>query len=136
MSSPTGRQAQPAGTGLKRLRPPATYLWAVVAVALGVALRTLLAPVLGAGFPFITFFPATFVVAYLGGLGPTLFTTVLSTMAVTYLFRDPIPVLPLGDPAAQVGTALFLLSGIATGLLGESRFQAHRHAAAAARDAA
>ncbi len=128
MSSPTGRQGVPARTRLKLLRPPATYLWAVAAVALGVALRTLLAPVLGAGFPFITFFPAIFVVAYLGGFGPTLFATILSALAVAYLFTHPVPILPLGDPAAQLGAALFTLSGIATGLLGESRLRAHLRA--------
>ena len=128
MSSPTGRQGVPVRTRLKLLRPPATYLWAVAAVAAGVALRTLLAPVLGAGFPFITFFPAIFVVAYLGGFRPTLFATILSALAVAYLFTHPAPILPLGDPAAQLGAALFAVSGIATGWLGESRFRAYLRA--------
>ena len=131
MISPTGRQAEPVRTRLKLPTGPATYLWAVTAVALGVALRTLLAHVLGVEFPFITFFPAIFAVAYIGGFGPTLFATLLSVLAVVYLFVDPVPTLPLGDPAAQVGAALFILSGIATGWLGESRLRANRRAEAA-----
>ena len=132
MSSPTGRQHQPERTRLTLLRAPLTYVWAVVAVAVGVALRTLLDPVLGTGFPFITFCPAIFVVAYLGGFGPTLFATGLSVLAVAYLFVDPVPVLYLGDPAAQLGAGIFLLSGVATGLLGQSRLREHRRAEAAA----
>ena len=41
------------------------YLWAVLVVAGGVFLRALLTPEVGHGLPFITLFPALFVVAYL-----------------------------------------------------------------------
>jgi PAS domain S-box-containing protein len=131
MSSPPGQQPPPARTRLKLPKATATYLWAVAAVALGVLLRSLLIPILGTTFPFITFFPAIFVVAYVGGFGPTLFATVLSVVAVLYLFVDPLPTLQLGNPADQVGIALFLLSGITTGWLGESRLRARRQTAGA-----
>jgi two-component system cell cycle sensor histidine kinase/response regulator CckA len=125
MSSPPN-QAYRSRMSMKLPRLIVAYLWAVAAVALGVLLRSLLTPVLDSTFPFITFFPVTFVVAYVGGLGPTLFAAVLSMLAVVYLFVDPLPTLQLSNPADQVGSVLFLLSGITTGWLGESRLRARR----------
>jgi two-component system cell cycle sensor histidine kinase/response regulator CckA len=112
-----------------------SYLSAVVVVAVGVTLRTLLTPLLGTAFPFITLFPAVFVVAYLGGFGPTLLATILSVLAAAYLNVDPLHSLGVGDPAARFGAFLFILSGIATGSLGEARFRAIRRAEEAANTA-
>jgi PAS domain S-box-containing protein len=132
MRRPTEQQVEGARTGLKMPGAPWSYLWAVVVVALGVALRSALTPVLGLAFPFITLFPAIFVVAYIGGFGPTLLATILSVLAAVYLFVNPLHSLALGDPAAQVGASLFILSGIATGWLGEGWLQANRRAEEAA----
>jgi PAS domain S-box-containing protein len=119
-----------------RLKP---YLWAVLAVAVGVSLRSLLGTELSTRLPFITLFPAVFVAAYLGGLGPTLLATLLSIVSALYLFL-PAGSLPGGDPVARVGVILFGLSGVATGWLGEARRRGHFSAqaltAAAQREAA
>jgi two-component system cell cycle sensor histidine kinase/response regulator CckA len=117
----------PPGPSAQRLLP---YLWAVAAVSVAIVLRNLLAPVLGTAFPFITLFPAVFVVAYIGGFGPTLLATVLSALAVVYLVFDDGsgPVLDLAD---RFGLGLYFAIGVATGLLGESRLRARRRAAVA-----
>jgi two-component system, cell cycle sensor histidine kinase and response regulator CckA len=103
----------------------------MVAVAVAVAVRAVLTPELGTALPFITLFPAIFIVATVGGMGPTLLATVLGTTAALYLFIDPIESLALKDPIAQLGVGLFGLSGVASGWLGESRLRANRRARAA-----
>ena len=108
------------------------YLAALAAVAVGVALRAALTPAIGGtALPFITLFPTVFIVATVGGLGPTLLATAVGTIAALYFFIYPIGSLALIDPIAQLGVLLFGVSGVAAGLLGESRLRAGRRARAA-----
>jgi two-component system, cell cycle sensor histidine kinase and response regulator CckA len=109
----------------QRLAP---YLWAGLAVAIGISLRSLLGPELNVRLPFITLFPAVFVAAYIGGLGPTILATLLSILGALYLFMEPVNSLSLTDPVARLGVTLFGISGVATGWLGEARLRAHRGA--------
>src|SRR3954464_5205127 len=130
MTRPTSSPSDlPQGTSSleERLRP---YAWAILATLAAVALREALNPVLGTNLPFITVFPAVFIAAYFGGLGPTLLATALSVLAALYLFIEPRFALVLTDPVAQLGTALFVLSGIMVGWIGESRLRAHRQVTA------
>ena len=110
-----------------RRRLPA-YVAAIVAVAVAVAARAVLTPALGTALPFITLFPALFIVASIGGLAPTLLATFLGTIAALYFFIDPVHSLALAEPVAHLGVALFALSGLASGWLGESRLEANRRA--------
>ena len=48
--------------------PVATYVWTLVAVAAAAGLRQLIDPWLGNHLPFVTFFVAVAVAAWLGGL--------------------------------------------------------------------
>src|SRR4051812_46843923 len=131
MTRPTGSPSDlPQGPSLleERLRP---YAWAIVATVVGVALREVLNPILGTALPFITVFPAVFIAAYFGGLGPTLLATALSVLAAAYLFLEPRFALTLTDPVAQLGMALFTVSGLLVGWIGESRLRAHRRVTAA-----
>src|SRR4051812_41084186 len=114
----------------ERLRP---YLWAMLAVAIGVALREAVTPVVGTALPYITLFPAVFVAAYLGGLGPAVLATILSVLAALYWFVEPRHGLSLGDPVAQFGAVIFVVTGILNGWLGQSRLNAHRRASGAIR---
>ena len=41
------------------------------------------------GFPFLTFFPAVLLAAYLAGLGPGLLTSALSVLAAWFFFYNP-----------------------------------------------
>src|SRR5437016_2590339 len=111
------------GSPARRLLP---YLWALAITSVGVAARVLLVPRLGVELPFITLFPAVFVVAYLFGLGPTVLATVLSLMAALDLFLTPRLSLSLNTPVTQLGALLFGLTGVGTGWLGELRIRAHR----------
>jgi two-component system, cell cycle sensor histidine kinase and response regulator CckA len=117
------------GSSSQRLVP---YLWAIAAVSVALVLRILLSPVLGTDFPFITLFPAVFVVAFVAGFGPAVLATMLSAITAVYLVLGRGPV-PLIDQADVIGLAFYVGTGLATGLMGESRLRAHRGAAAAAR---
>jgi two-component system cell cycle sensor histidine kinase/response regulator CckA len=110
----------------------APYLWAMLAVAVGIELRSLLTPELKSRLPFITLFPAVFVSAYIAGFGPTVVATLLSIVGALHLFIEPTGSSALADQAARLGVTIFGLSGIATGWLGEARLRAHRGARAAA----
>lgn len=111
------------------------YLWAIAAVSIGVVLRTLLNPLLGTELPFITLFPAIFVAAYFGGFGPASLATVLSTLAAINLFFTGQFGALSHDTVAQLGVALFAVTGLSVGWLGEARVRAHRHARIAVRAA-
>lgn len=132
LHSSTGGSPGPLRSWRKRL--PA-YAVAVVAVAVAVGVRAALTPALGTALPFITLFPAVFIVATVGGFAPTLLATILSTITALYLFIDPMGSLILKDPIAQLGVLLFSLSGLAAGWLGESRLKASRRARAALEEA-
>jgi PAS domain S-box-containing protein len=98
------------------------------------AVRLLLRPVLGDELPFITLFPAVFLAAWAGGLGPALLATVASVVLALLLFFPPA-FSPTHGPIGIIGAGLFLLIGVATGWLGESRLRAQARSEAAAREA-
>jgi two-component system, cell cycle sensor histidine kinase and response regulator CckA len=111
------------------------YVLAVAATLLMVVLRGLLTPVLGFELPFITFFPALFLAAWVGGLGPALLATLLGAASALLLFFPPVNSLSLGEPVAQLGVALFVLIGVIAGGLGESRLKGMERAEKAAEEA-
>ena len=115
---------------MERLRP---YLWAMIATAVAILLRSALTPIVGVRLPFITLFPAVFVSAYLGGFGPTVLTTLVGMTVAVFWFSGPTYAATFSDPIAQIGLALFGLSGAAIGWLGETRFRAHLKTAEALR---
>ena len=66
------------------------YTLALVLFLVALAARFELVDVLpDKGFPFLTFFPAVFLAAYLTGLGPGLFASVLSFLAAWLFFIQP-----------------------------------------------
>ena len=94
--------------------------------------RWLLAPYLGEALPFITFFPAVILASWFGGLGPGLFATFASAIIALFWFIPPAGSLALTGFTGTTGVVLFLLVGISTGLLGESRRRAYLRAEAPA----
>ena len=98
------------------------------------ATRWLLSPLIGEQLPFITFFPAVVFAAWSGGLGPALYATVASAALALFLFIPPYS-FELGTTFATLGVALFVLVGVTTALLGESRLRAQARAEAAAHEA-
>src|SRR5262249_56362229 len=79
--------------------PLLRYVLAFGVAVLAAAVRAALTPLWGQHLPFLAFFPAVAASAWLGGLGPGLLTTALSSLAVAW--RGPPPreghhVAPLG----------------------------------------
>jgi PAS domain S-box-containing protein len=66
------------------------YVYAILAVPVAILLRFALIPLTGHGTPFITLFPATVIVALLGGMGPAVLTGVLGVLGSDYFFIQPL----------------------------------------------
>jgi len=90
--------------------------------------RFVLSPLLGDRAPFITFFPAVFVLAWWGGLRPTLFATLLSVPVLVYFFLEPRYSLAVARPEDQAGFLLFAMVVLATGWLCEQLHAERREA--------
>jgi PAS domain S-box-containing protein len=120
--------------------PPAAgwrrYAIAVLAVAATASLRFVLEPVVGERLPFVTLFFAVFVAAWYGGLGPGLLATALGAFVSAFLFIGAMTRVPGLDRIAALGMMLFVLTGLATAWMGETRLRAMRLADRAARQAA
>ncbi|HEY4649753.1 MAG TPA: DUF4118 domain-containing protein, partial [Gemmatimonadales bacterium] len=90
MSRSTDSASKPDPSRLQRLQQRlAPYIWACIAVAGAVLLRSLFTPELKTGLPFITLFPAVFLAAYLGGLGPGILATLLGVVTALHFFIEP-----------------------------------------------
>ncbi|HZF74823.1 MAG TPA: PAS domain-containing protein [Acetobacteraceae bacterium] len=94
------------GTGGRAL---GRYALALAAFAVALEARFLLAPLLPpAGFPFLTFFPAVLLTAFLAGLGPSLLASALSVAAATYFFVPPVNSLALAGVPEAVAVGFFV----------------------------
>jgi PAS domain S-box-containing protein len=77
-------------TARMRSRPAFGYAFAALAFVVALLARFALAGVLPpAGFPFLTFFPAVLLTAFLSGLGPGLLASAVSVVAAWYFFVQP-----------------------------------------------
>ena len=85
------------------------YGVAVSTVALALGARYLLSPVLGNEMPFFLFLPGVFFTAWVGGFGPGFLATVLSSLAVAYVFSAPVGSLRISLPAEQPSLLLYVL---------------------------
>jgi len=79
----------PAAAGPLSSSTPAHYLLAMVSVAVAVALRASLHPLLGFEAPLLTFVVPTVVAAVFGGVGSALLATALSTVAGAFCSSSP-----------------------------------------------
>jgi len=113
------------------------YGWAVrygvapMMVALGLAIRSLLAPVLTSETVYTYFVPSVLVSAWFGGLGPGLVATVLSVLAATFLLTGAPN---LATPSIANGVAFVLIGGVVS-WGGELLHQSRRRTMAMTRDA-
>jgi signal transduction histidine kinase len=106
-------------------RQVSPYVIAIAAVLAMAALRVLLNPLLGGELPFITFFAAVIVSAWVGGMGPAVLATFLSSLSVVVMFFAPLrESQALG--VAITGLGLFIAIGLAVGWLAESRIRNQR----------
>ena len=103
---------------------------AVLLTALALTLRSLLDPWLGEHLPFVTFFVAVAVAAWLGGLRPALLATLLGFLSADYFFVPPrFSFIPPPGPH-QFGLAMYFMVSLAFAALGEALHTARRRAEA------
>jgi two-component system sensor kinase FixL len=113
------------------------YGWAVrygiapMMVALGLAIRSLLAPILTNETVYTYFVPSVLVSAWFSGLGPGLVATVLSVLAVIFL----LPGAPNLTTPSIVNGVGFIVIGVVVSWGGEMLHQSRRRTIAMTRDA-
>src|SRR5579864_4642504 len=103
------------------------YGFAILTVAAATMLRFALTQFIGANLPFILFYPAILLVAWMAGLLPGLFAVFLSGLSSTYIFFGPVNPAALGLPHNANGLMLFTIAGIGiTGVANAYRRRARR----------
>ena len=76
------------------------YGFALLSSLFAAVLRYWIDPILPPGFPFLTFFPAVIVTAFVAGMGPGIVCAVLSGLVAWYLFIPPANSLALSAHSA------------------------------------
>ena len=128
-------------TRLVRPDSPAAYGIAVGLTAAATVIRLALNPVLGAGTPFITLFPAVLMAGVIGGARAGVLSLVLGTLAAWWLYLDPVGSLALPRAADLVSLVLFVAGSAVMIVAAETvrgaaaRADLERHRLAAALDA-
>ena len=113
------------------------YGWAVrygvapMMVALGLAVRSLFAPVLTSETVYTYFVPSVLVSAWFGGLGPGFVATALSVLATIFL----LPGAPNCQQRRSLMVVAFVLIGVVISWGGEMLHQSRRRTMAMTRDA-
>jgi PAS domain S-box-containing protein len=106
---------------------PQRYGFALIAVAAATLLRYPLGKLLGANLPFLLFFPAIWLVAWMAGRGPGVLAVFLSGAAASYLFSGSVSRSALGLPLNANGLLLFSIAGVAlSGVVDVYRRRAER----------
>jgi two-component system sensor kinase FixL len=107
----------------------ARYGYAILLVLVSWSLREVLSPVLPSETRFLYFVPAVLISAWLGGLGPGLFATVLS-IASSFMIADAPPV----TSATFINFAAFAIIGVGVSWGGELLHRSQRGTKMMARD--
>lgn len=84
------------------------YSFAIGSILLATLIRWWADPVMPPGFPFLTYFPAVILTAFLAGLGPGIVAGALSLLAAWYFFIAPLNSFTLDGPSA-LALGFFLL---------------------------
>jgi PAS domain S-box-containing protein len=107
------------------------YLYAILAIPIVVLTRFALMPLTGHGTPFITLFPATVIIALLGGMGPAIVTGFLGVLITDYFFIPPLHSWYIGiefwsRSAVVILTSIFV--GYVGAVLRQARIRAEKQA--------
>jgi K+-sensing histidine kinase KdpD len=103
-----------------RASPIARYGIAVGSAVGAVLVRLGLDSVWGLSFPYITFFPAIMLSAWLGGLWPGVMTTLLCAIAADYFWIEPARSWAMVNPANLLGMFVFVAVGVLISALNEA----------------
>ncbi len=93
------------------------YAFSLLSVLLAVLVRVVLRAHLGNELAFVTFNPAVFLAAAVGGLGPGLLATILSALIADYLLIAPVGSLFMEKMSDVVGVSVFLVTGCGVSVL-------------------
>ncbi|MBI4501307.1 MAG: PAS domain S-box protein [Gemmatimonadetes bacterium] len=99
---------------------PARYAIAVGVTGIAALLRVAFDPLWGRGLPFITFYPAVMLVAWLGGFGPGIVATLLSATIADYFWMAPALSLTISATGDVLGLLLFVGMGALISVLNEA----------------
>jgi PAS domain S-box-containing protein len=88
------------------------YLISGLSVLAILAFKLAIKPIVGIHGPFLHFSLAIILSAWLGGFGPGIVATVLSTIAIDYYFFSPGSMLPSNDFGENLLYVFFLLQGV------------------------
>ena len=114
-----GGSAPPGAAGKKWVLVAVQYLSAVIAVAVAVVVRWRLVDAFGPLPTFITFFPAVLLVASIGGGGPGIVATLLSTLAADYWCLPPYGSFRIDAPNDVLALGLFSGTSLFLSVLSE-----------------
>lgn len=117
-------------------RTLARYGIAAALAAVGFLLRLPFSHILGSAAPYITFYPAIMLAAIIGGLGPGLLATAVSSLFVIVMILPPIGGIRIDNDADIIALVLFLLMGAFMSTVAELYRRARDKAAIYERDAA
>jgi len=93
------------------------YAGSVAVMLLATGIRLSLDPILGTGLPFITYFPAIVIVAWFGGVGPSLVGLATSCVLIDVFVISPRGSLAIRGVENQVGFGVYILMGLLMALL-------------------
>src|SRR5689334_25012575 len=106
----------------------ARYGFAIVVVVIAALLRQILSTALGAGVPFILFYPAVALAAWFGGFWPGVLSTMLGGFTAWYIFIPPSFSWIVLDSSGAGQLIVFLFSSPFLSVLPESLHDTTRHA--------
>ncbi len=99
---------------------PARYGFGVPVVGVALVLSYVLRTYVGVTGNFLMFYPAVMLVTIVAGLGPGVFSTLLSAFCAAYFFMEPRHHFQVSSLADVIGLALFVIIGSCMSLLVES----------------
>ena len=111
------------------------YGAAVVAVGLTLGVKLLLTPIISRDAPFLLFFAAVLISAWIGGLGPGLFATALATVFNFYFFMQPFDQFALESADQIARLSLSALEGVCISVICTKLQSARRRAEESEREA-
>lgn len=118
--SPHNDQQRQLSARVIHLRRLTRYGLAAGCAVGAVLVRLGLDPLWGPGIPYITFFPAIMLSAWLAGLWPGVLTTVLTATAALYFWVDPRGSFVAAHPGELIGLGVFVVVGVLISVLNES----------------
>jgi PAS domain S-box-containing protein len=107
----------------------------LLAVGLTYLIKPLVESWVGPGPPLLLYLPAVTVAAWMGGLGPGLLATTVSTLACVYFHLHPIGSLAIHSPNDRFRLGVFLVESVLISTLMETLHRAWRRSEASRREA-